>query len=302
MDTNPIQIMNQIAELQNHPDQLRLLRARAQLYNRASLLSLLQLFLTVIIPVVGAVYTIWHPDFRASVAALSLAIVAVDAFVLDRQQKLTIRRAAKVIEEFDCAVLELPWDSFTAGEMVETEDIHNAATAYSKSHDDAMLMNWYPALVAQAPLYLGRIICQRANLRYGSQLRRGYSAVIGVSAALLLGFLTIGGFAQNLPMNDWVLSVAPATPILAWAAREYYRQRDTAEALEELLKHANKFWEQARSGECSIGDCAQKSRDFQNAIYSRRANSPHVLSYLYRLKRSKLEEEMHQAVAELLRA
>jgi hypothetical protein len=46
-------------------------------------------------------------------------------------------------------------------------------------------------------------------------------------------------------MTEWVLSLAPATPFLAWAAREYYRQRDTADLLEDLMKEAKKLWARA---------------------------------------------------------
>jgi hypothetical protein len=241
--------------------------------------------------------SIWYPELRAPVAAMSLTILALDALVFDRQQKLILRRAAKIIEQFDCAVLDMQWASFVAGEKAETEDINNAAARYSKRHDDKMVLNWYPVDAAQTPMHIGRIICQRSNLRYGSQLRRGYSAAIAYGVAGLIALLIAAGFVQNLRMNDWILTVAPATPILAWAAREYYRHRDMAEALEELLSKVNKLWEAAKKGEYEAEVCQQKSRDLQNAIYWRRAAGPVVLSFLYRWNRNDLENEMQQSVA-----
>ena len=95
--------------------------------------------------------------------------------------------------------------------------------------------------------------------------------------------------------------MTPATPVLAWAVREYYSQRDTAELLEDLIKEARELWANARSGKCDRAEYRRKSREFQNAIYMRRANSALVLPFLYRLKRARLEEEMNVGAADFLR-
>jgi hypothetical protein len=55
---------------------------------------------------------------------------------LDRRQKTLIKRAANISEQYDCSLLDLFWNEFTVGERIETEDIHSAAKAYAKRHDD----------------------------------------------------------------------------------------------------------------------------------------------------------------------
>jgi hypothetical protein len=121
----------------------------------------IQLLLTVIVPVAGAVLAIFWPEFRAYVAAVSLAAVVIDALTLNRQYMLRMKMAAKIAEQFDCTVLDLPWDQFTVGDKVEAEDIHAAAMAYSARYDDTKLRGWYPESVGTAPLLFARIICQR---------------------------------------------------------------------------------------------------------------------------------------------
>jgi hypothetical protein len=293
--------MNDIPVLQNEEAQLKLLRARTHVYARATRLMVVQLLLTVAVPAGGAVLALFRPEFRAFVAAVSLAAVIIDALLLDRQHKLLMKRAAKIAEQFDCTVLDLPWDQFAVGDKVEAEDIHAAARAFAARHDDAKLRGWYPDAVGAAPLHLARIICQRTNLRYDNQLRRSYGRIIQLVALILVGSLFIFGLAQNLTMADWVLSMAPAAPILAWAAREYYRQRDTADLLEDLMKEASKLLARARAGECDANACRQRSRELQSAIYNRRANSPLILPFLYRFRRSQLEDEMKEGAVEFLR-
>lgn len=293
--------MNSIPTLQNEEAQIKLLRARTHVYGSATWLMVAQLLLTLIMPVAGAVLAVFRPEFRGYVAAVSLAAVVIDPIILNRLYMLRIKTAAKIAEQFDCAVLDLPWDNLTVGDKVEAEDIHAAARAYARCHDDTRLRGWYPESVGHAPFHLARIICQRTNLRYDRELRRSYSAIIIIIAVILVGSLFISGLVQNLPMTEWVLSMAPATPILAWAARESYRQRDTADGLDHLVKEAKKLWTLARSGECDAHSCRQRSRELQNAIYTKRANSPLVIPLLYRIKRSQLEDEMDEGAAAFLR-
>jgi hypothetical protein len=291
---------NAIPTLQNEEPQLKLMRARTRMYALASYILVAQLVLTLLTPALGAILVLFVPSARASIAALALLITALDVLVLDRRQKLLIKRAAKVGESFDCAVLALPWDRFNAGDPLEIEDIHAAARAYALHQDDSGLRDWYPVAAGQAPLHLARIICQRTNLRYDSQLRRSYGTIVVSIASAILLLLFVGGFAQDLKLSDWVLTMAPASPILTWAAREYYRQNDTADSLEEHLRAAKALWARALAGECDADHCLAQSREFQNAIYYRRASSPLIVPLLYRFKRLHLEDNMNEAAANFL--
>lgn len=291
---------NQITVLQNEESQLKLLRARTEIYARASRILVTQLTLTLLLPALGALLVVFMPAARPHVAALALAIAALDVLFLDRRQKLLIKRAAKIGESFDCAVLGLPWDQFNAGEPLEVEDIHAAARAYAQRHDDRLLRDWYPLAVAEAPLHLARIMCQRTNLRYDSQLRRSYSAIILVLVGLIVGLLLLSGLAQDLRLTDWVLTMAPASPVLTWAGREYYRQTDTADALENDMRAAKALWSKALAGECDDQFCLSQSREFQNSIFYRRSSSPLIIPLLYGIKRLQLEDDMNEAATNFL--
>ncbi len=293
--------MNLLPEHQNAEPQLKLLRARQQLYASATTFLILQLFLTLLIPLVGTVLAAFRPDTKPYVAAAALTVLLLDILLLDRQQKRLLKRAAKVAEQFDCTVLELPWNEFTVGDRIETEEVHSAAKAYAKSHNDKLLLDWYPPEVGTIPLSMARIICQRTNLHYDRRLRVSYGNIILTSASCVALAIWIYGLANNLSMTSWVLTMAPVAPVLAWAGREFYRQRDTAEPLEKLLREARKFWNEALSNGCNESYCLIKSREFQDAIYSRRASSPLVFPLVYRFRRASLEDEMHEGAADFLK-
>ena len=153
-----------------------------------------------------------------------------------------------------------------------------------------------PKIRPVASSLLGReawgIGCPQIMIVIGrSMLRNCYGVIIQVVALTLVAGLFISGLTQNLPMANWVLTMTPAAAILAWAAREFYRQRDTAE----------RCCERARAGECDVDVCRQRSREFQNSIYTRRVNGPLIMPFLYRFKRLRLEDEMNEGAADFLR-
>jgi len=292
---------NSIPERQNEEDQLKFLRARQQTYAQATRFLVVQLVVTLLVPLLGAVLAIVNPPAKPYVAAASLIVLLLDILWLDRRQKTLIKRAAKLAEQYDCAVLDLPWNEFTVGERIESEEIHTAAKAYTRHHDDTRLLDWYPVEVGALPLSLARIVCQRTNLHYDRRLRTMYGDGIRAGAVFVVLAMAIYGLVQNLSVTAWVLTMAPTAPVLAWAGREFYRQRDTAEPLEKLLREARKFWNDALFNGCDENQCLARSREFQNAIYSRRSSSPLVFPLVYRFRREQLEDEMQDGAADFLK-
>lgn len=292
---------NSIPERQNEEPQLKLLRARQQMYAQATKFLVSQLIVTLLVPLSGVVLAAFRPEAKSYVAAASLIVLLLDVLWLDRRQKTLIKRAAKISEQFDCSVLELPWNEFTVGEKTEAEEIHSAAKAYAGRCDDKALRDWYPSEVGSLPISLARIVCQRTNLHYDRRLRIMYGNAVRTGAIIVVLAIGLYGLAHDLSMTAWVLTMAPAAPILAWAGREFYRQRDIAEPLEKLLSEARKFWNEALHGGCDESKCLAKSREFQDAIYSRRSSSPLVFPLVYRFRRDSLEDEMHEGASDFLK-
>ncbi|WP_449397027.1 S-4TM family putative pore-forming effector [Devosia riboflavina] len=292
---------NNIPVVQEEEAQLRLLRARTQTYDDATKLLLVQLGVTVAIPVVGSIATLFQPDLRVYFAALALVVLLLDPLWIDRWYKRLLKRAAKIAERFDTTVLELPWNQFVVGDEVETEDVHQAAKRYSGRHDDSQLVGWYPRDAGEAPLHLGRLICQRTNLRYDSQLRRNYSTAL-IAGVAVIAVLVFGvSLARNDSSAQWVLTLTPMAPLLGWSVREYFRQRDTADQLEDLMKAARKLWQDSLTGTVGAAESGTKAREFQDAIFARRVSSALIVPLVYKLSRPRLEDEMNEAASDFLK-
>jgi hypothetical protein len=294
--------MNNIPSAENAEPQIRLLRARRQLFAHGERLLWLQLILTVGVPVIGSLLSLKWPEVQGLVAFASLSIAIIDVTLFDRLQQDIRQTTAKTQEQFDCAVLDLPWNTFTVGAKDDPETVNAASTKYNKGQPDPKLSNWYPAVVGEAPPHLARIICQRTNLWYDSKLRRrygGWTLAITIGLSLLLMAF---GIARKLTLDSFVLTViAPVAPILIWGVREYFRQRDAAGVLDRLKSEAEGLWERAKSGQCTEAECTIESRQFQNAIYEMRRRNPIIFGWVYRLQRESLEDQMVHGADEFVK-
>jgi hypothetical protein len=285
-----------ISQRQNSDDSLRLLRARSHLYAQAVRYQKVQLVGVVIVPILLGIIGVLVPWSRPYVALIALLVTVLDTAWLDRQQRRLIKLAGQVSEVFDCDLLRMPWNGFVVGAQPDASVIDRAATEWRDG--DERLRDWYPTVVDTAPMHLARIACQRTNLWYDSTLRRRYGRGLLVIAAVLAGALLACGLMVRLPLLDVVLTaLVPATPLLIWGLRDYFRQSDAAGAIEGLKGEAEKVYELAAAGGLSIAECEARSREFQDAIYLRRISNPLPPPWLYRLLRGGLENQMNESAA-----
>lgn len=285
--------MNNIAAKQNEPRMLRLLRARRSIYSRAKTYQATFLGIGVILPICGVIAIGTGDRLEATAAFVALIIGFCEAYWFDRRHKSELSKAAKLQEEFDCHVLDMEWNNFLVGSMVDPEDVSKDACKELSPLKEAGLRDWYPLAVNNLPLHLARLVCQRTNLRYDGELRKRYSQYLraGIVAAVSIGALV--GIAMDLTFTSIVLAIlAPATPLVLWVARELNRQADTVELLGELKNEVDKLWVQARAG-APEPEISERSRELQDAIYNHRVNSPLIFDWIYYLLRNTLEREMN---------
>ena len=120
-------------------------------------------------------------------------------------------------------------------------------------------------------------------------------------AATLLVVLLSAALVAGLTVQLFIASVvAPAGPILIWSLREYFRQRDTAEAQETVRGDAEALWARAKADACGADECEALARGFQNSIYARRVSSPLMLPLVYKLRRPAMEVQMNKGAAAYL--
>ncbi len=294
-------MLNDIAKKQNTQQQLERLAAQRYLYSRAKSVMGIQLALDLLSPLVLATIVAFTPSFDAFAAFIGVCVGATD-LLLESYESSHKRRAADIQEIFDCDVLELECHDLQVRRRPITEIIMEAARDYKRidpyySH----LKDWYPPIVAKIPLYLARLVCQRINCWWDSQLRRRYVGLVVIVLLVLCTSVFAIGLINGLAVAKLFLAIIfPLLPTFIWAYREIKGQTEAANEKDDLRKYAEELWEDAMHKRLSIEEINKKSRDLQNEIYYNRRSNPFILDWFYRRLRRKNEEFMNRGAEELV--
>ena len=287
---------------QNSPEAIKRLRAQRYLHARAKRVAGLQVVLTTILPIAGAILEMFWPRLKGSVAFYGISVSILDVAVIDAWQKRLRKGGAKIQEAFDCYVLDLPWDDVGVGTRPEEEDVHAASSAYRGGKEDTTLENWYPAAAGEIPLFLGRLICQRSNLRWDAHLRRRYRTWLAGTLVTVGAVISYLGLRSDFSLQQLTISVlAPIAPMILWGIREFQGHGDAAEVSDRLRDKSQELWLAGIEGKLPDEALRARSRLLQSEIYDRRVNAPMIFDSVYRFLRAAGEEQMNVAANELVR-
>lgn len=291
---------NEIPSQQALPELVALIRARDRTYRAAKLTQGTFVILSILLPIAGVFLGPNYPSLKPFLALSGLILLLVDTAYLDRLQKDRIKHGAKLQEEFDVTVLQLPWNRFVAGAKVDPEDVRAASGKPLSQARESQIACWYEPCVGEVPIQLARLICQRTNISYDARLRRTYGTWLLYGTVALGVILSFVGIAFDLSLSGLLLTVVvPLMPLLNWALRERHKQADTANHLVALKGEFEKLWEMALKGTRSR-DLDMRSRELQDAIYQHRASSPLVFDWVYYRLRNRNEDEAQHAAQMLV--
>lgn len=292
--------MNDIPSDQNRDDRLDLLRAQRTYYGRAKRLQTAFIILALVLPLVGAFWGVEYPEIRPKVALASIVLLLLEIGLATKLQRDWIKTAARIQEQFDTELFQLPWNQLVVGSKVAPEIIRSVTRNPITAEQRKDLEGWYEHCVGSVPLPLGRLVCQRTNIAYDMEIRKAFAWGLLIAAIGMGVFLIYyHGFQESISFADLVLTVlVPYMPFAAFVLREYRRQYDTVESLTTLKSEVDKLWAKA----VKISDAAelgQDSRNLQDAIYRNRTSNPLVYDWVYWLMR-KLNEDSARHAAETL--
>lgn len=292
--------MNSIPSKQSEDKNLSLLRARRGLYKAAKRYQGAVVLMTILLPIVSLSAAALAPGAKAYIAAAALLFGVCEVIFLDRWHKGLMKTAAKLQENFDCNVLEMHRNEFLEGAALDPEEVYDLSTKKFNADGEQQLRDWYPVAVGSVPMHVGRILCQRENLLYDGNVRKTYSRLLRTVIILLVAGFSVYSIAAGLTVEVFLLTVlAPATPILNWTLREFFRQRDTVETLGRLKSEFQKLWTKAVEG-MPVNEATERSRELQDAIYNHRVASPLVFDFLYCFRRDGLEAQMNAGANHLV--
>jgi hypothetical protein len=294
--------MNSIAELQNQQEQLKYLAAQRQLYSEAKKTLVLQVIVVIPVAVTLSFTALVFPKFQEWAALLGLLISLLDVIALESRQIKLVQQAALTQEAFDYDVLGLDWRGTKLYSRPRKETVIAYAERYRRGASGFLrLHDWYPVAVGQVRLAAARIICQRTNISWDSELRRRYSTGILAGLTILAAIVIGAGFSVGITLQKFVYAIlAPLQPAFLWGIREYKKQRETADTLDRLMDEATQLFDKACEQSLTDDQLEQLSRALQNEIYDHRRTAPLIFDWVYGRLRRRNEDQMNKTAEELI--
>ena len=284
--------MGAISTRQNLPRNIQRLAAQRRLYSCAKGLSTLQLVLAGLTSIAGAIALGFWNEPQPLIAFAGILVPLVNIGWLERWENRIRRAAADIQEDFDCNVLNLPWNDILVPHRPAVEDVNEEAKKATPA-SDSPLENWYPPIVDSVAVHQARVICQRINCQWDSRLRLRYGQLIWTVFTLIVLVAIVPGVGMGMDMQTFVLAVAaPLSPTLLWGMREAQRQCEAALAIDQLREAVDTLWTDIVQNDLTDDSAANRSRELQNAILIHRRASPVVYDWFYRLHRERDEERV----------
>ncbi len=289
-----------ITSKQNEPEYVKRLAAKKQLYLMENRLNAAQMLLAISVALGGALIQAHITGSEPYVTIVAAVVALIDALIFERQKGSWQQLAAKIQEQFDCVVLNLPWRTLKAGAEPKPE----ATAEYCKRYFDdpeerKKLVDWYPGCVQDLPFQAARIVCQRENCIYDARLREGYIKMI-VTGLVVLSAVTL---TILILVNDSVVEslagmVAPLIPAFVIGFREIKQNKDALEASNRLLLHVEELAEMALNKSATDEEFDGYSRFLQDEIFDNRRRSPVIFDWYYSIHRSRNEALLVESATE----
>jgi len=303
-----------ISERQNSEINIQRLAAQRNLYRKAKRLHLFRFVLTIpLILTLSIITSLLKSEYIANLlkmhtydaswglALLSLVIFIIDRLILEPIQQKQKLEAAAIQEEFDCDVLQIPWNDVELPKRPSRETIiSNAKHCISKYGDD-QLQNWYAFSENDfIPLAIARFICQRSNVSYDKRLRQRYVLVVSVLGFVVSVIIFVVAAVYDLSFRGFLSNIiAPLLPAAGFVVGEIRQNKATIHSLDEIRDFIEKLWKTILSSKLSSNELLFKARQLQNRIYLHRKGCPLIPDWMYERLRTTEESLMTETANQM---
>ncbi len=286
-----------LAERENQPNLVRLLRAAAVSHRRAQRLDVAQIGVSVFVAALGLVAA-FASAAETPVAILGGLWAVAYSSGLAAWGENELRRAALLQEMFDVQAFELPWNEVAAGVPLEAHEV--SRLSQQCRIPDELFRDYY--LVPPVPRPYDVLGCQQQNLGWAARVRRRYArallTVAGIwsGAGLLVGWL--GGLNVPELLLRWYL---PSLGALLLAVDTYRAQRDAAAERERVLSLMNECMNDTarRAASETAEPLLTLAREVQDVIFKARSEHSRVPNLFFRWFRDRDRTDFAAAMAEL---
>lgn len=286
-------MLNDIPQRQNQPEFIDKLAASSRAYGRVKSLGAWQSGLALLAAIIGPGVGLVYPDAKAWGALFAVFVLIFDLIFLEPWIKQYQEVGAKVQELFDTALFGLSWNLHRCQAPPDPELLHRLAEEFKRKEKTDRLRDWYPTTAGEVPIEYGRLVCQRANMRWDADLRRKYSMLFIIALFLIVVAASVAALYMKWGADHIVLSLLlPLLPAAIKLLRECRKHQESATISERTRTILEAAWKRGLELSLTPEQFAEESRRLQDELFDRRKASPTVPQWLYLWLKPKFESEM----------
>lgn len=290
--------MNEINNKQNEASSIDKLSAQKQLYSDAKnwlgtylflSIPLLMILSLVVKPIlINDFFNLgWTYDITDSVALFALVLAFYESLFLKRYITKMKLNAAKIQEQFDCYIYNMPWNNAICGDRIGDAEVSKYSSKYSRRGGSRADFNdWYSKEVEQEEHKKAISLCQNENLGWDIEQRSKFNQILIFVSLIFVISSVIVGFYLEFSVKSLILSVIiPCWPALNYAIANYFDNSDAIKdkkALKSLLTQA--------VNSRAITD--KKLRSTQDTLYLNRKNNALIFDWFYKRYQNKNQQDI----------
>jgi hypothetical protein len=282
---------------QNSPEAHTALGAADFWWGSAQRLRALEVLAVVLAPTALAITAQFLPGLVVPAALVGFALTFIDTVAIYPALAALRYHGAQAQDIFDSLALGIPRSSFRRQGDPDPTDLQ---VAFARQDRTRALRNvdWYTPLLGELPQHLGRVACLLESAAWDGGLRNRYcNAIFGCVVALVLLIVTYALYGPH--REEIVVRILfPLMPVIVWAGREWWDQRNASSAVLRLREALQRLWDDAIRQRVTEGALDAAAIDFASAFFAFRSKTPPTPHGLYRLLRPQQTTSL-QGVAEL---
>jgi hypothetical protein len=289
--------MNNIPTKQNEPGSLNLLLAQRKLYSKAKVCFTWRISLALLFAIVGPLVSATFSNASTYVGITSIIYFLLNLLVLEHLESAHKENAAKLQEMLDVYLFDLPWNEYVTGKRPDSELIAKALEK-QVAGDISDLIDWYPVVVGKVSIPFARLVCQRSNAWWDTNLRRRYLWFLVTAVVVVLIVVVVASVIVDLTIAKFLLGIVfPALPFGEVVIQQIKQNQESSRLTTELKQNIDVELTKAIAAEIEQ-DSINVARIFQDQIFRHRSKSSMVFDWIHRIAKPTYEKRMQFSAEE----
>lgn len=275
--------MNRINEKQNESKFNEYLKAQRIAYSQCKayqVFDVISVIMAIVLPVIGML----NNEIVNYLGAFGV-LWTVIYLVAENYRKKKTEQGAKIQEQFDTELYEIPWNKILCKEKINSDIQFDLAKEY-KGND---LSNWYSKEVDSSlskPIAI--VLCQRINFSWELKLRKRYVNFLVILLIAYYGIFFAFFIYKNIGFYDVLLLITPSLSFLIYTVQNSLSLKNHIKSKNETLLQIDQILDSYSANRETPNE--NTIRQIQDIIYSERTVPEKIPDWFYKLSKSSNED------------